>query len=206
MELQDWLNEKDLKRCMDFHGHLCPGLATGFVASREGLKRLEESRAADEEVVSIVLTDACCADAVQVLTGSTFGKGNFFYKDYGKVVMTFISRQSEKAFRFSLKPGAVSLSEHHRFLLGKVTHEAASEQEREEFWGLHREKSVEILNTPAEELFNISQVSVEMPETAEILPSVPCSRCGEPVMATRLETLNGEKICLECLEAPSPGQ
>jgi len=147
MELQDWLKDNDLKRCMDFHGHLCPGLAIGFVASKEGLRCLNATRADDEEIVSTVYTDACCADAVQVMMGSTFGKGNFIYRDYGKVVMIFISRDSEKAFRFSLKPDVISLEERHRHLLGKVTNQAASEDETKEFWNFHRLKATEILNT-----------------------------------------------------------
>jgi formylmethanofuran dehydrogenase subunit E len=67
--LENLLTDEDLKRCVDFHGHLCPGLAIGFVASRDGLSRLAEKRANDEEIVTVIGTDACCADAVQVMMG-----------------------------------------------------------------------------------------------------------------------------------------
>ncbi len=66
MELQDWLKDDDLKRCMDLHGHLCPGLAIGFVTAKEGLRCLDETRADDEQIVSRVYTDACCTDAVSL--------------------------------------------------------------------------------------------------------------------------------------------
>ncbi len=36
-----------------------------------------EKRAVDEEIVAVVETDACFSDAVQVMTGCTFGKGDF---------------------------------------------------------------------------------------------------------------------------------
>jgi len=39
---------------------------------------LGENRAEDEEIVAVVETDACGADAIQVRTGCTFGKGNFY--------------------------------------------------------------------------------------------------------------------------------
>lgn len=64
-------------RCAVFHGHVCPGLALGFVASDFAMAKLLASHAEDEELVAVVENDACFADAVQVLTGCTFGKGNF---------------------------------------------------------------------------------------------------------------------------------
>lgn len=200
MTLETLLKDEDLKRCVDFHGHLCPGLAIGFVASRDGLLRLRETRADDEEIVTVVGTDACCADAVQVMMGSTFGKGNFIFKDHGKVVMTFISRSSEQAFRYSLKHGVISLSERHRDLVARVIHEAASEDEISEFWRLHHLKAGDILNTSPDELFHITRAAVPMPDTAEIHPSVPCGICGEPVMQTRLVDYRGQQVCMECLE------
>ena len=200
MTIEELLKDEDLKRCVDFHGHLCPGLAIGFVAAKDGLRRLEETRADDEEIVTMIGTDACCADAVQVMMGSTFGKGNFIFKDHGKVVMTFISRGSEQAFRYSLKPGVISLSEHHRDLLAKVMADAASEDEITIFWRLHHHKSGDILKTAPDDLFHITQVAVPMPDTAEIHPSIPCARCGEPVMASRLVDYEGQRICIECHE------
>jgi formylmethanofuran dehydrogenase subunit E len=92
----DTLTSDDFKQCADFHGHVCPGLAIGYQAAKAGIAWLEEHRAMDEEVVAIVETNACGVDAVQVLTGCTFGKGNFIHKDHGKQVFTFMSRESGK--------------------------------------------------------------------------------------------------------------
>ena len=100
MKAEDIIASEDFKKCVDFHGHLCPGLSMGFRASQAGLEWLKTQRAADEEMVAIVETDACCADAVQVMTGCTFGKGNFIYQDHGKIAFTFLSRDSGKGVRF----------------------------------------------------------------------------------------------------------
>jgi len=70
------MQSDDFKRCVEFHGHICPGLSIGYRAALAGMDRLNEERAPDEEIVAIVETDACSADAVQVLTGCTFGKGS----------------------------------------------------------------------------------------------------------------------------------
>ena len=91
-----WRNE-DWTRCVAFHGHECPGLAIGFMAAKAGLAWIESTRAEDEEVVTIVENDACGVDAVQVLTGCTFGKGNLIHKDYGKQVFTFFNRDTGRA-------------------------------------------------------------------------------------------------------------
>ena len=193
--------DEDIKRCVDFHGHLCPGLALGIVASRAGLWELGVPRAGDEEVVSIIETDACCADAVQVLSGSTFGKGNFIYKDVGKVAVTFISREREKSVRLCLKPGAVELSDVHKALIAKVMDESATEAETADFWAHHRTKAEEILFTPWSALFSMKAAPPDMPPKARVEPSLPCDQCGEPVMASKRQQVNGKSLCYTCCEA-----
>jgi formylmethanofuran dehydrogenase subunit E len=66
---------KDFRRCVEFHGHTCPGLAIGFQAARTLMEQLGVRKAPDEELVAIVETDACGADAIQVMTGCTFWEG-----------------------------------------------------------------------------------------------------------------------------------
>jgi len=87
-----------------FHGHSCPGLAMGYRLAIAALDKLKSIRSEDEEIVVIVENDACGTDAVQFLSGCTFGKGNFVFKDYGKMVYTFFCRISGKAIRASRNP------------------------------------------------------------------------------------------------------
>ncbi|MCD6382832.1 MAG: formylmethanofuran dehydrogenase subunit E family protein, partial [Thermoplasmata archaeon] len=101
---EEGVNEEVLhyvERAARFHGHICPGLAVGCVASMIVLQRFPPS--ADEELVAVVENDSCSVDAIQVLTGCTFGKGNLFHYDYGKSVYTFYSRGSSKAIRLAMK-------------------------------------------------------------------------------------------------------
>ncbi|MDI6728645.1 MAG: formylmethanofuran dehydrogenase subunit E family protein, partial [Thermodesulfovibrionales bacterium] len=86
-----------------FHGHSCPGLAFGYRVAVAAVKELNmENISEDEEVVAIVENDLCAVDAIQVLTGCTFGKGNLIFKDYGKQVYTFMKRPSGDAIRISI--------------------------------------------------------------------------------------------------------
>lgn len=196
----DTLTSDDFKRCADFHGHVCPGLAIGFRAAGAGLEWLREKRSVDEELVAIVENNACGVDAVQVLTGCTFGKGNFIYKDHGKQVFTFVGRDSGLSVRIALKPDVMELSDRHRELIEKIREESATEEERKEFWDIHRQKSEEILEKPTEALFTIRQADTALPRKAQIEPSINCDQCGEPTMSSRLTVRDNKKVCTECLE------
>jgi formylmethanofuran dehydrogenase subunit E len=199
MDAQQIMKTPEFKRCEEFHGHVCPGLAIGFRAAQTAIKRLEENRAKDEEVVSIVENDACYADAVQVLTGCTFGKGNFIYRDNGKMVMTLFSRNTAKGVRVALRAGAFSPDKAHMALMQKVMSGKAGPDEIDRFEKLHFKKCCDILEMPEDNLLTIKNVTVELPAKAKIEPSEPCSQCNEPTMATKLEERDGLKICRDCL-------
>ncbi len=199
MSAQDILKSDDFKQCETFHGHLCPGLSIGYKAAKLAMARLEEVRAADEEVVAVVETDACSADAVQVLTGCTFGKGNFLYRDHGKMALTLFSRNSGRGLRVTVKPGAFEPDPEHRTLLQKVMQGSADEEERKRFQELHFQRSCDVLEMPDDQLFCLEEVQEEMPAKARIEPSEPCSRCGEPAMRSKLEMVDGQVVCRACV-------
>lgn len=188
----------DFQKCADFHGHICPGLAIGYRAARAGMEWLSAKRAEDEEVVAIVETDACGADAVQVLTGCTFGKGNFLHRDLGKQAFTFLGRKIGRGVRVALRAGALELSERHRELLERIREGAATPAEKGEFRKLHEAKSREILKKPLPELFELKEVSPPVPPKARIEPSKPCQICGEPTMGSKMRIYQGKEICRSC--------
>ncbi|MCD4818596.1 MAG: formylmethanofuran dehydrogenase subunit E family protein [Candidatus Cloacimonetes bacterium] len=86
-----------------FHGHFCPGLAIGYRMAIAAMDFLKITRPKDEELVAIVENDACGIDAVQYISGCTFGKGNLIFNNYGKMVYTFYDRKSAKAVRVCRK-------------------------------------------------------------------------------------------------------
>lgn len=198
MNATEILESQDFKKCESFHGHICPGLSIGYRAAKEAMQRLSESRSEDEEIVAIVETDACSADAVQVITGCTFGKGNFIYKDYGKMALTLLSRNTGKGVRVALRHGAFEPDEVHLSLLKKMVLGQANETEKKQFKTLHLKRSCEVLEMPIDRLFNITAVEMSLPANATIEPSEPCARCGEPTMKTKLERVKEEKLCRGC--------
>jgi formylmethanofuran dehydrogenase subunit E len=166
---------EDLKKVVDFHGHFCPGIMIGYRAAKAGMKILDAGRSEDEELVAIVENDSCAVDAVQVLTGATFGKGNFFFKDHGKQVYSFILRPSGKGVRLSLKAGALGDASHSR-----------------------DDKSKMLMEKGDDEIFSIEEKKMDLPDKAAIHQSVICSSCGEPTMATRVVEKDGKQFCIPC--------
>lgn len=200
MKVEEVLNREDFKRCLEFHGHLCPGVSIGYRAARAAMDYLAAQRAEDEEVVAVVETDACSADAVQVLTGCTFGKGNFIYRDHGKMVLTLLSRKTGQGVRVAIKPDAFAPDPEHMDLIQKVIRGEASEEERARFHQRHTQRSHDLLVMDTEALFKIEPAKLDLPSKACIAPSEPCAVCGEPTMATKMEAVEGRKLCRECFQ------
>jgi formylmethanofuran dehydrogenase subunit E len=201
MTAQEILKSKDFQKCLAFHGHLCPGLSIGYQAARAGLAWLRQQRSEDEELVAIVESNACSADAIQVMTGCTFGKGNLIFCDYGKMVFTFLSRTSGQGVRVSLRPEAFAPNETHMALLKKVLSGNSNPSEQKRFQDLHHKRSLEILDKSGDELFAVSPVSRDLPEKAKIEQSQTCAICGEPTMPSKMIEKQGRHVCRDCAGA-----
>lgn len=164
MKMDEISFNEDFIKCIEFHGHTCPGLAIGFQAARILMERLGVSKAPDEELLAIVETDACGTDAIQVMTGCTFGKGNFIFRNYGKHAFSLIDRKRRKAIRACLRPNVFKPNPDHLSLLNKVQNEKASLEELERFGQLQKERIWKILKADAESLFKIEEISPEIPQ------------------------------------------
>ena len=189
--------ESILERAIRFHGHQCPGLAIGIRVSLVALRELGKP-ARDEEMVAIVENNSCGVDAIQILTGCTFGKGNLIFNDFGKYVYTFMNRETQRALRISIKKESGEMDTEHLDLFAKVKEKTATPDEMEEFKRMHIKRSNEILNTPEEDLLTIEEVNPDPVPMAPLHESVECVRCGESAMETRIRLLNGAPHCIPC--------
>jgi formylmethanofuran dehydrogenase subunit E len=200
MTVEDTLLMADFKRCIDFHGHVCPGVAIGFQAARLLMKRLGVERASDEELVAFVENDACGTDAIQVMTGCTFGKGNFVFRNYGKHAFILAARKLGKAVRVSLRPEMLEPDREHVSLLEKAHEGRATEGETERFNRLHYERAQKILETDPEDLFRAEEISADIPAKARIAKSGPCDICGEHTKIDLLREIDGRRLCPPCAQ------
>jgi formylmethanofuran dehydrogenase subunit E len=199
------LTEEYINQIQSFHGHMCPGLAMGIQASQIALD-LIGPHSMDEEVVAVVETDMCAVDAVQFMTGCTFGKGNLIHQDYGKNAYTFIRRSDNKAVRVISKPNSWGdPNDEHRQLFAKIRAGSATPPERERFQELHLSKSKRILETPLEDLFDYTEFEMTPPKKARIHTSIECAKCGEGAMETRIRRFGGQDLCIPCFEKSQLG-
>ncbi len=188
----------NINKCVEFHGHLCPGLAIGFQAARILMKRLNVRKSPDEELLATVETDACGADAIQVMTGCTFGKGNLLFKNYGKHAFSLVDRKRGKALRASLRSEAFEAAPTYLALSEKAQKDSASTEELARFRQLQQERTRKILNSDPSLLFKIETISPAIPPKARIMKSEMCDFCGESTKVDLLRKRNGQKACIPC--------
>jgi formylmethanofuran dehydrogenase subunit E len=193
---------KNLNKVVEFHGHLCPGLVIGYRAALLANKELELDRSEDEELVAIVENDTCAVDAIQYISGTTFGKGNLVFQDHGLHAYTFIERNSGKQIRIELKSDIFQEeSEERREILRKQNQNIPLTEEENSVLETARQDMLKKLMTMSDaELFIVKNVDIKIPEKARIRASKLCSKCGIMVMETRLRVLNDQLYCIPCWE------
>ena len=166
----------DYQQIIEFHGHSCPGLAMGYRMAAAAMDVLNRTRAEDEELVAIVENDACGVDALQCLSGCTFGKGNLLFRDYGKQVYTVYSRLSRKGVRVSFK-------------VQDISQDLREDRERFIQW---------VLSAPQAQILTVAAITMPEPEPARIFDTKICESCGEGVMERRTRQVDGKSICIPC--------
>ena len=192
---------KGFNEVLDFHGHSCPGLALGYRVAQAALKAMHmETISEDEELVAIVENDSCAVDAIQVITGCTFGKGNLIYKDYGKQVYTFLKRPSGTGVRIHIDFPSPEESEEEK---GMWLRYAGGDRSEEVLKAVHSRKARKtraILEASESELMKITRMNVPLPPEAKIFQSVTCEMCGEKTAEPRARIRNGKVVCIPCSE------
>jgi len=187
--------DNDLKAAVEFHGHLCPGLAIGYRVAKYVKEHYPRSE--DEELVCIAENRSCSVDAVQQMLGCTAGKGNLIFKDHGKQVFTFFSRDDGQAIRIYFKG---DLSDGMDEIRSRYFKGELSEKERAEFEIIKSRVMERIIRAPDEELLSVSAVQIPPPKRAQIHPTLGCQECGEGFMEILGRTVNGKVVCLDCFE------
>ncbi len=156
-----------------FHGHVCGGLTIGYKAALYAIKLLDIQFSRDEELVCVSENDACGVDAIQAILGCSIGKGNLLFHMTGKQAFSFYNRKTAKSVRLVLRPRPnMSREESFKYLQGKEP----------------------------EELFDIKEAHISLPERAHLFRSVTCAACGEEAAEHLCRLLDGKPVCLDCAE------
>ncbi|NLI96311.1 MAG: hypothetical protein GX436_06320 [Synergistaceae bacterium] len=192
-----------IREAIAFHGHWCPGLATGIRVAELALREI--GRAGDEDIVAVAESDTCAVDAVQVLTGCTVGKGNLVLLELGKMGFSFYRRRDGKAIRIvSRPPKPGEGSDEYRHLQAKSNEGTLTAEEATRFGALRRERGRRILEADLEDLFEIKEPLRPVPPHAPMKRSLTCESCGESVMETKARLSDGRILCPDCFEREVP--
>ncbi len=196
-----------LTRTGEIHGHHCVGSALGVIAAHWAMKELGIRKSTGmEQVLAIVETNNCFSDGVQVVTGCTFGNNALIYRDYGKTAFTLLKRDGE-GVRLAAKPEAGEILKNRNLeaeeLYRKVvTNRSARLEEEERMIELNRKHCYDILSIPAEKIFKVERVKMEVPARySRILGSRICAKCGEKVMETKAIERDDVVLCIPCAGA-----
>ncbi len=180
-----------------FHGHVCPGSALGYRVAMKAMEWLDANRALDEEIVAVVENDSCAVDAVQVVTGCTFGKGNLVYRDTGKRVYTFFNRATGSGIRIVEDYRGFDTDE-FAALRKKLGDGSATDEDRELFRNFRLKRIDDILTIPYEDFLSWGDPVGELPPKAQIHETLVCDECGEKMMSTRAVRKDGKVFCADC--------
>jgi len=192
-----------LRQTAKIHGHHCVGSAMGVIAAHHAMKRLNVTRNTGmEHLVAIVETNSCFSDGVQVVTGCSFGNNSLVYRDLGKTTFSLVKRSGE-GVRLSARPDLGDLlkdsnPETQELYRRIVNQRDATPEEEERMLELNRRHCFSVLNIPAEQIFKIEDVRVELPSYSRLLDSHFCSVCGEKVMETRAVKRDDGYYCIPC--------
>jgi len=177
-----------------FHGHSCPGLAIGIRAAEIALREMPGVDQAN--LVCVTETDMCGVDAIQFLTGCTYGKGNLIHRDHGKMAFSFFDRRSGRGMRLLFnQQSRGALDSEMVTLMGKGPLTEAEQQRLQE---LRMTMQARLMELPADELFTLQPLDQPPPRPARILASVVCEDCGESTMESRTRRFAGKTLCIPC--------
>lgn len=187
-------------QAVKFHGHICPGLAIGYYASHLAMRWLSQQKSSDNEIVALLESSGCAADAVQSITGCTIGKGNLIIQDNGKQVFTFSVRGRTEALRLALRPEFMydRLDPELPDLREKVSAGKASVDECRDLQLRIERVCHVIMESPGDSVFDVRETTIELPERNGMPAMVLCSKCGEPVATDRAKKAGTGHVCATC--------
>lgn len=193
-----------LRKCGELHGHYCGYSALGVKAAQKALKELSIIKSTGmEHILTIVETNNCFSDGVQLVTGCSFGNNALIYRDYGKTAMTLLKREGQ-GIRFAVRANMNEILEEkypkvaRRF---RAVQQARNSDKRDEAQSLelNEQAAFALLAVPVEELMTTEKVTMKPPAGySRIYNSVICSECGESVIPTRVVTKGNMSLCIPC--------
>ncbi len=184
-----------------FHGHKCPAMPLGLRVGAAAMNKLGAERAKDGQLIAFVDLGedhcaTCYADGLQVIMGTTFGKGNIKKTHKGKWAVTLVERGSGKAVRVTPKA------------------EVMLQNKQSDFFKQYREKGIpastvpsevvdpiisKVMSSPQEMLLDVSEVfDYKVEPKKDSFASFVCEDCGEMTVEGYGRIKESRHVCIDC--------
>lgn len=184
-----------------FHGHKCPAMPMGLRVGAAAMNALGVERAKDGQLVAFVdLGDDHCAtcygDGLQVIMGTTFGKGNLKKTHKGKWAVTVVDRATGRAVRVTPIAEAMLNNKKSKFftdyrMLGKPASVVPAEVVDPLIAG--------VMNAPAEMLLSVSPIfDYKLEPKKDSFDSFVCEECNEMTVMEYGRIKGDKKVCMDC--------
>lgn len=175
-----------LETSASMHRHLCPRQVLGvrmglFGGELLGIAVPQEKKG----LFTIVEADGCFSDGISVATNCWVGRRTLRVKDYGKVAVTFVDRETGQAMRIAPRLEARNLA--HAY--------APEARNRWEAMLLGYQRM------PVEELLSTHSVKLNFDLKKYISHAgvkVICEMCGEEIINEREVISDGLILCMPC--------
>ena len=189
-----------LLNALMFHGHRCWASVAGVRAGLAALRTLGVQRSGGTQLYGIIETGEdhggmCFGDGIQYTTGCTFGKGNIRKDTYGKLAVTLIEKDTNRAVRVSYKPTLQKQIAESAFMTKRglgIMPDDIPEEEQMEMVDL-------VWNAPESDVLTIGE-PFKYPGAwyPEVMGFVPCAQCGELVAKAYLRAVGEKLVCIPC--------
>ncbi|MDH4228622.1 MAG: FmdE family protein [Nitrospirota bacterium] len=177
-----------------FHGHRCLDIAMGYRVAAAALEALAAQGIGQTGLTATVGNDTCWVDAIQSMTGCTFGKRNLVPVGSGKPVLLLQDASGRGVRVYVHYWETFDRDRNFRTRMGDWKSGRLNAAEGAAFEAQHEARMRQVLEAPAETLFRIRPITLPPPARSGGFTAAPCIACGEHVK----ESLLVDGRCAEC--------
>ena len=187
----------ELKRVVDFHGHLCPDLAIGIKLC-EFVRQILGNN--EDNLFVVAENSTSAVDAIQMLLGTTLGNQHLFIMDKGKHNYSIYFNKKREAIKFLLKPLIFGDEEEFSNLEKSILKNWATLDDVVRYQELLDNRIITILNLHPKEIFKTQNIVWEdhLKEFSSMY--VKCEMCNEVVIESKSIKHKGKVYCISCFK------
>lgn len=192
------LADQEFQDVVKFHGCYCLDIAMGYRVAKALVREMGEDMADMKAVFARAGTPTCSIDAIQKVTGCTFGKRNLLMMEAGKSVFIMQNTKTGRAVRAYCHYWDGFDHTELRAIRKEANAPGATQEAKAALQTALDDHIAAILSAPEESLFHIERVTLDAPPKSSKYAAEPCGACGEYTNVALLSEGNGRRVCPEC--------